>query len=415
VDSAVSKSATLIPTARDYGNWLNRFAWFTAFATLLLICSGGMVTSKNVGLAVPDWPTTFGYNMFLFPVSKWIGGVFFEHTHRLIASTVGLLTIILALWLYGTRARPFMRWFGIALVTYGLGAQFGFGDPSGVGIGWSEIGAVLFGASFFWPRAPAVARPLRLCGLIAVGSVALQGILGGLRVTMLKDQIGIFHACIAQAFFGLIVLIALMTTDFWRMAPANLTGLTGQVSRQRIAHLKTIVIATTIAIYIQLALGATMRHQHRDLAILDFPTANGAWIPDTSAQALAKINAWRDMRGFSDVSAFQIWLQMTHRFVALLIAIGVIVFAVQVWRDAREITALKRLSILWVGLVSVQLTLGAWTIWSNKAADIATAHVAVGAVMLSFGVSVWVTCHRLVRAVPGGGALPLLSQEHARA
>ena len=78
--------------------WLNRFAWFAAFATLLLICSGGMVTSKGVGLAVPDWPTTFGYNMFLFPVSKWIGGVLFEHTHRLIASTVGFLTIILALF-----------------------------------------------------------------------------------------------------------------------------------------------------------------------------------------------------------------------------------------------------------------------------------------------------------------------------
>jgi len=68
--------------------WLNWFVWFTAFATLLLICSGGMVTSKGVGLAVPDWPTTFGYNMFLFPVSKWIGGVLFEHTHRLIASGV---------------------------------------------------------------------------------------------------------------------------------------------------------------------------------------------------------------------------------------------------------------------------------------------------------------------------------------
>src|SRR5260370_40340642 len=86
--------------------WLNRFAWFTAVATLLLICSGGMVTSKGVGLAVPDWPTTFGYNMFLFPVSKWIGGGLFEHTHRLIAATVGFLTIILALWLWRTEYRP---------------------------------------------------------------------------------------------------------------------------------------------------------------------------------------------------------------------------------------------------------------------------------------------------------------------
>src|SRR6058998_4259489 len=143
--------------------WLHRFAWFTAAATLLLICSGGMVTSKGVGLAVPDWPTTFGYNMFLFPVSKWIGGVLFEHTHRLIASTVGFLTIILAIWLWRTEDRP----------------------------------------------------AVKTLGLIAVAGVILQGILGGLRVTMLKDQIGIFHACLAQAFLGLIVLIAMVTTNFW--------------------------------------------------------------------------------------------------------------------------------------------------------------------------------------------------------
>ena len=76
-------------------------------ATLLLICSGGMVTSKNVGLAVPDWPTTFGYNMFLFPVSRWVGGILFEHTHRLMGSLVGFLTIILAVWLWRLR-RPAM-------------------------------------------------------------------------------------------------------------------------------------------------------------------------------------------------------------------------------------------------------------------------------------------------------------------
>src|SRR5213592_3955282 len=129
-------------------SWLNRFAWFTAFATLLLICSGGMVTSKGVGLAVPDWPTTFGYNMFLFPVSKWVGGILFEHTHRLMGSIVGFLTIILAMWL--------------------------------------------------WP------------------SENRQWVLGGLRVTMMKDEIGIFHACMAQAFLGLLVVIALVTTNFWR-------------------------------------------------------------------------------------------------------------------------------------------------------------------------------------------------------
>src|SRR5713226_7574302 len=309
-----------------------------------------MVTSKGVGLAVPDWPTTFGYNMFLFPVSKWIGGVLFEHTHRLIASTVGFLTIILAIWLWRIEDR----------------------------------------------------QSVKTLGLLAVAGVILQGILGGLRVTMLKDQIGIFHACLAQAFLGLIVLIAMVTTNFWRSLGVNLTGLTGQVSPP-LLRIKMMAIATTIAIYVQLALGATMRHQHKDLAILDFPTANGAWIPDTSATALAKINAWRDARALSDVDAFQIWLQMAHRFLAVLIGIAVIAFAARIRRLRKSSRApiLSGLSILWVVLFFLQLTLGASTIWSNKAADIATAHVAVGATMLSFGVSAWAICSRVLK--PGNG------------
>jgi cytochrome c oxidase assembly protein subunit 15 len=318
--------------------WLNPFAWFTAFATLLLICSGGMVTSKGVGLAVPDWPTTFGYNMFLFPVSKWIDGVLFEHTHRLIASTVGFLTIILAVWVWRVENR----------------------------------------------------QTVKALGLLAVAGVILQGVLGGLRVTMLKDQVGIFHACLAQAFLGLIVLIAIVTTNFWRSLSAN-------IDAPKFWTIKTIAVATTIAIYAQLALGATMRHQHKDLAILDFPTANGAWIPDTTRAALSKINVWRDARSLSEVDAFQIWLQMAHRFLAVAIGIAVIMFFIRVSRDAREIVALRRLSIFWVILFFVQFTLGAWTIWSNKAADVATTHVAVGAVMLSFGVSAWALSSRVLQ------------------
>jgi cytochrome c oxidase assembly protein subunit 15 len=317
-----------------------------------------MVTSKNVGLAVPDWPTTFGYNMFLFPVSKWVGGILFEHTHRLMGSVVGLLTIILTVWLWLSEDR---RW-------------------------------------------------VRNLGVVALGGVILQGVLGGFRVTMMKDEIGIFHACVAQAFLGLLIFIALVTTSFWRMsernpsAELNSAGRTGQSPMFRIA------IAVTVAIYVQLALGATMRHEHRDLAILDFPTANGAWIPDTSTSALAKINTWREGQGLSVVSAFQIWLQMAHRFLALLIAIGVFAFCLRVWRDRRDFNPLKRLSAFWVVLVICQITLGTWVIWSDKAADVATAHVALGAVMLSFGVSISAICWRVSetevgRARPPGAPL----------
>jgi cytochrome c oxidase assembly protein subunit 15 len=219
---------------------------------------------------------------------------------------------------------------------------------------------------------------------------------------MMKDQIGIFHACIAQAFLGLLVVIALATSKSWQ------TLVNHRIDSQKLAPIQKLAIAITIAIYVQLALGATMRHQHRDLAILDFPTANGAWLPDTSAAALAKINAWRDARGFSDVTAFQIWLQMVHRFLALIIAISVVSFCLRVRRDARGFVALKRLSIFWAVLVASQITLGAWTIWSNKAADVATAHVAVGAIMLSFGVSISAISWRLLagsrHGAPGGRA-----------
>jgi heme a synthase len=307
-----------------------------------------MVTSKNVGLAVPDWPTTFGYNMFLFPVSKWVGGILFEHTHRLMGSLVGFLTIILAVWLWLSEHR---RW-------------------------------------------------VRNLGVIALVGVILQGILGGLRVTMMKDELGIFHACVAQAFLGLLVFIALATTNFWQTmgCRASLSGANPKVPQ--------LAMAITILIYVQLALGATMRHQHRDLSILDFPTANGAWIPDTSSAAIAKINAWRDTRGLSDVTAFQIWLQMAHRFLGFIIGIAVIAFALRVCREAPRFAALKKLSVLWVALVICQITLGAWTIWSNKAADVATAHVALGAGMLSFGVSISAICCRISQGDVGRARPP---------
>jgi len=333
------------------------------------------VTSKNVGLAVPDWPTTFGYNMFLFPVSKWVGGILFEHTHRLMGSLVGFLTIILAVWIW---LREDRRW-------------------------------------------------VRRLGLVVVVGVILQGILGGLRVTMMKDQIGIFHACVAQAFLGLLVFIALVTTKFWSSIEHRTFAVEGAASTRarlncksdvlgsrELAHpsprrptpIKALALAITITIYVQLALGATMRHQHRDLSILDFPTANGAWIPDTSAAALEKINAWRDARAMSQVNAFQIWLQMAHRFLALIIAIAIIAFCIRVWRGPRSFAGLRRLSVLWVILVFGQVTLGAWVIWSNKAADVATAHVALGAVMLSFGVSISAICWRISQTEAGKARPP---------
>jgi cytochrome c oxidase assembly protein subunit 15 len=330
---------------------LNRFIWLTAAATLFLICSGGMVTSKGVGLAVPDWPTTFGYNMFLFPISQWVGGVFFEHTHRLIASTVGFLTIILAFWIWRNDSRRWMRM-----------------------LGWSALGAVV-----------------------------LQGVLGGLRVTMLKNEIGIFHACLAQAFFGLLIFLGLATSRIWNEIAA----------RPFRSTLWWLPIVSTILIYVQLALGATMRHQHRDLAILDFPAAYGKVIPDVSDEALAAINTWRDARALSDVTAGQIWLQMTHRFVALMIAAGVRGYWFALRKERGVPSPLLTLSTWWAFLLVAQITLGAWTIWSNKAADVATTHVAVGATMLAFGIGISSLTARAREIEPASRTRPAARPEEA--
>jgi cytochrome c oxidase assembly protein subunit 15 len=206
---------------------------------------------------------------------------------------------------------------------------------------------------------------------------------------MLKNEIGIFHACLAQAFFGLLVFVAIVTSKSWETL-ANV-----MVDPGRFATTKMVALLTTFAIYGQLGLGATMRHQHRDLAILDFPTANRTWLPDTSAKALSAINAWRDARGLSDVTAFQIWLQMAHRFGALIVGAGVVAFWVLARKHARAVPALMRLSNMWLGVLIFQISLGAWTIWSNKAADVATAHVAFGAVMFALGVAIYAICSRV--------------------
>jgi cytochrome c oxidase assembly protein subunit 15 len=219
----------------------------------------------------------------------------------------------------------------------------------------------------------------------------LQGVLGGLRVTLLKDKIGIFHACLAQAYFGMLIVTALATSPFWLRLSL---GAAGSTTARRLA---SIAIVSSSVIYLQLALGATMRHEHRDLSILDFPTAYGKIIPDTSAEKITSINAWRETRALSEVNAFQIWLQMAHRFLAVAIGALVIAFWFSVRASGAQIAALSRLASWWLFLIASQIALGAWTIWSNKAADVATAHVAVGATTFGVGVALSAICLQLTQ------------------
>jgi heme a synthase len=298
------------------------WAVLTSVLTLVLLCSGGLVTSHGVGMAVPDWPNTFGYNMFLFPISRWVGGIFYEHTHRLIASWIGLMTVILCvgLWMKDDR-----KW-------------------------------------------------VKVYGTIAVFFVTIQGLLGGLRVVLIKDEIGIFHALLAQSFFVGITLLAIITSrSFIEKRWADY---------EPQANLRKWTLITTGLIFFQLGLGATMRHEHIGLSIPDFPLAYGQILPDTSAANVAKINEVRVANHQMATTAAQIWVQMAHRFVAVLIATAVLVVFLKARKHAR---AARFWSGVWLAMIWVQVGLGAWTIWSNKAADVATAHMVLGALSLVLG------------------------------
>ena len=198
---------------------LHKFSTLVVGCTIVLVLAGSLVTSTGSGLAVPDWPTTYGDNMFLFPPSKWVGGIFYEHGHRLIASTVGFLTIVLAAWLWIADPRRWMKRLGFA----------------------------------------------------ALGAVVLQGLLGGLTVLFfLPTAISTAHAGLAEIFFCLTVAIALFSSDGWNRGEREIDD----------ARLRRLATTTAALVYAQILVGATMRHSEAGLAIPDFPFMFGGLLPD---------------------------------------------------------------------------------------------------------------------------------------
>ncbi len=181
--------------------WPHRLALITAGATFLLILAGGVVTTTGAGLAVPDWPTTFGYNMFLYPWARMTGGILYEHSHRLIGSLLGLLTLGLAIVLWAVEQRRWVRWLGAA----------------------------------------------------ALLAVIVQGVLGGLRVVLVAEQLALLHGVLAHAFLGLAASLALFTSQAWR---SHTTPLPVDVA----GRLRPWALFVTAATYLQIVLGAVVTH-----------------------------------------------------------------------------------------------------------------------------------------------------------
>lgn len=349
-------------------------------------------------MAVPDWPNTYGYNMFLFPVSQWVGGIFYEHSHRLVAAFVGLLTAILAGWLWARETQGRSRWLGLGAIVFVLAVMGIRKLPVYVALAGAAAVVMAFGLYRFGRDT----RQLRWLGMIALAAVIFQGVLGGLRVVLYQDEIGIFHATLAQVFFVLMCAIALFTSRWWNGLPSPLTPLPSDGRREQpliaSGNLRALALATTVLILLQLILGATMRHQHAGLAIPDFPLAYGKLWPAMDANSVAGYNQQRlEVTAANPITSFQIGLQMAHRLMALaiLICVGAVVWQARRWSSRAP---LRRLATVWLALILVQAGLGAWTIWSNKAADVATAHVLVGALSLVTG-ALW--CIIAFRRLPG--------------
>lgn len=282
--------------------WLHRYLKVVVASTVLLIAAGGMVTSTDSGLSVPDWPNTYGQFMFSFPLEKMVGGIFYEHGHRMIASTVGFLTIALAIWIWKVDPR---RW-------------------------------------------------MRRLGLAALGAVILQGLLGGITVLLLLPApVSIGHAGLAQLFFCLTISLALFTSPGWTRAQTAVDDPT----------LQKVAAATTVMVYCQIVLGATMRHIEAGMAIPDFPYAFGHVLPPFWNAGIA--------------------VHFAHRAGAVLVTAAILATAGHVWYHHRARRELARPAILLVLFVLTQVTLGAYVIWSGLQPTINTAHVVNGALVLA--------------------------------
>ncbi len=363
-----------------YRRWLYGLAVLTAVMTFILICMGGLVTSTDSGLAVPDWPTTFGYNMFLYPLSKtvsgflfsidpslqadldnnnlsagirkalekneipvsenviispeergsrwrltdeenrrtytliksaerldvYIHGVLYEHSHRLIGSVVGFLTIGLMVSIWAKDDRKWLKWLGVT----------------------------------------------------ALVAVIVQGVMGGMRVTNLSTVFAIIHACFAQAFFALTASLALFTSRGW-------LGASEKIDATNASRLRGLSLITLCLIYIQFIFGAVLRH-----------TGN-------------RLDA--------------------HLLFAGLVAIHIFLLLRRILKDYLENRILIRLILLLSGLLAVQLTLGIgaylteFTIFGEGVSPVAgititTAHVAIGALMMVISILLALNVFRLTRS-----------------
>lgn len=295
--------------------WLRRFTKLVAASTLFLIFAGAMVTSTGSGLAVPDWPLSYG---MVFP--PMVGGIFYEHGHRMIAATVGFLAIIQAIWLQWREPKTFVR-----------------------RLGW-----------------------------VSLATVVVQGVLGGITVLfLLPTAVSVSHAGLAEIFLGINVAIAFFTSRFYGshvQAPSG--GGSG------LAVPATVVAAL---VYVQILAGAVMRHLSAGLAIPDFPLSFGRIVPEFTSTGVA--------------------VNYAHRVGAILVTIAIAALAPRVMRSS--VYGIRALYVGLIALLSAQIVLAAYTVWTAKNPIVTSLHVATGAAIFACSVMFALVNHRVERGLAG--------------
>jgi cytochrome c oxidase assembly protein subunit 15 len=312
----------------EYKPYLFAFCVFALCWITLLLFAGGFTTSINAGMAFLDWPLSNGS---LNP-EGWItdSDKLAEHSHRLLGMKIGLLSIGIFTWTYFREARPSVR---------------------------------------------TLARILLLV-------VVLQGVMGGARVrfdqlnlltenNLLAQSFAVAHACGAQIVVGLLVTITLLSSRLWIDKKAGLHETVPST-------VKTLGIITCAGIFLQILVGAIMRHAGAGLAIAKFPLANQhSLIPDY----------WN----------FGVSIHFAHRVGAIIVTVLILAFIIRVWTHRPTRKAIGYLGTIIIALLAVQIYLGALTIWTVKNPHVATAHLLVGAFLLATTLGLTLLAHRSVR------------------
>ena len=303
--------------------WVRRLSKLLVISTLLLIFAGALVKSHEVGLSVPDWPTSYGYQMFSFPLTDMIGGIFYEHGHRLIATVVGLMTLILAFTIYYTDHR-------------------------------------------LW---------LKKTAFFALGLVIIQGLFGGLTVLLfLPTPVSVIHAILAQTFLMVTILIS------YGLSIERANRILNEKTDYKVLRFPTYLV--TGIVFIQLIIGALMRHTESGLAIPDFPLSGGYIIPAFNQEMLNTIQSMQFESGLPFVTLNQIIIHYFHRMGALAVAFSIGWLTLKIIQSKISNEKIYQLAGYLIILLIIQITLGAFTIWSVKEPFITSIHVINGAVIL---------------------------------